>query len=165
MYFATCLDNNIISTAPIAKFGAMKTGVSNFSEVRRIFSLASSLSPVVPITGDTLCSSAIIALLNTTLGCVKSTITSGLVFSIAFAKSVSMTMPFLPCPVNSPVSAPPITSTAPTSSNSSSFMTALTTVRPILPYAPLTSTLIIPLTSTIVINSQLLILLLSQISY
>ena len=58
MYFAAMRLISIISTAPMAKFGAINAGVSFFSAAALISRCCSSEMPVVPTTGDTLCVSA-----------------------------------------------------------------------------------------------------------
>ena len=68
--------NRIISTAPRAKFGAMKHGVAVSRESVSSCASPSSVSPVVPITQATPAVSASVALPSTAAGAVKSTATS-----------------------------------------------------------------------------------------
>ena len=50
---------SIIRTAPMAKFGAINAGVPFSSAAALIAVFCSSVSPVVPTTGETLCASAV----------------------------------------------------------------------------------------------------------
>ena len=128
----------IMSTAPMAKFGAMNAGVSFASASLRISSFCASVRPVVPTTGETFAASAVLTFSNTTSGRVKSTMTSGCKRARAAARSVSTVTPACGKPTSSPASAPPVRSTAPTSFKSASSCTALSTACPMRPQAPFT---------------------------
>ena len=68
--------NRIISTAPIAKFGAMKTGTPRSFAAASIRSSSFAGRPVVPTTAGTPASTAASTLPATASGSVKSTIAS-----------------------------------------------------------------------------------------
>lgn len=100
MYLAAWRDMTIRSTAPMAKFGAMKAGVSFASAALAISAFCSSERPVVPTTGEVLCASAVMTLPKTTSGRVKSTMTSGC--ARAVPRGLSRRMPFAGRPTSEP---------------------------------------------------------------
>ena len=113
--------NRIISTAPMAKFGAINPPRACRSACAWRAAICSAVKPVVPITGCTPVSMMVRALSLAQEGCVKSTTTCARVAAMVPARSSPR-------------------SVCATSSVSGSAVTAATTWRPMRPLAPFTNT-------------------------
>jgi hypothetical protein len=120
-YLAASAAKRIISTAPMAKFGAITPPSFRSAHMALSCSISSSLKPVVPTTGWLPASMIVLALLKAASGWVKSITTWAFASPIRSARSSPM-------------------SVWPTSSSPSSPCTVSTTCRPIRPAAPFTNT-------------------------
>src|SRR5690606_3034956 len=140
-YLAARVANIIMSTAPMAKFGAITAPTRRSSLKRASSSISSSVRPVVPTTGRTPISRAISTWRLTTAGTVKSTSTSGRASRSAVSRESEKVTPKGPRPVTSPTSSPPCDREMPrTHSNASSRTNVLSTSRTIRPLAPAQAT-------------------------
>src|SRR5690606_29207987 len=140
-YLAARAANIIMSTAPMAKFGAITAPTRRSSLKRASSSISSSLRPVVPTTGRTPISRAISTWRLTPAGTVKAAGTSGRSSRSAVSRESEKVTPKGPRPITSPTSFPACEREMPrTNSKASSRTNILTTSRPIRPLAPATTT-------------------------